>query len=186
MNSRTHLNNPRVCDDGYFRTPTGSRFRVAPVRNRVGPPHAMAMAVYPPPLPHSTLRAPGRGGVQGARSDVWLFQSAPDSWLRSVPRTRGRGAALSGRGTTAALNVERGTVGCSRTRRCARRVAAAFGKGRQRLRSALNRVACGCSRTRRCAHRVATADEQHRNARKEPRPCGLRPKSASACCSSHP
>jgi len=113
---RTHLNNPHVCDGGYFRTPTGSRFRVAPVRNRVGPPHAMAMSVYRPPLPHSTLRAPGRGGVQGARSDVWLFQSAPDSWLRSVPRTRGRGAALSGRGTTAAFGVERGTVGCSRTR----------------------------------------------------------------------
>jgi len=54
---RTHLNNPHVCDGGYFRV------------------------------------------VQGARSDVWLFQ---------------------------------------------------------------------------------TSDEQHRNARKEPRPAGLRPKSASA------
>jgi len=60
---------------------------------------------------------------------------APDAWPRSVPRTRGGEAALSGRGTTAAFHAERGTVGCSRTRRCAHRVAAAFGQGRQRLRS---------------------------------------------------
>jgi len=57
-------------------------------------------------------------------TELGLPICAPDTWPPRVPRTRCGEIALSGRGTTAAVNVERGTISCSRTRGFAHGIAA--------------------------------------------------------------